>query len=388
MANRLVEGFDWLPSNFDSLSDLEKQRLLGANGMFAYGYQQVHPAVFRRTGRFGFGAALYFNATNGSAFDPRTGGWFIALDDTTPIDEGFIGIACFIPSTANLENSPPAVGVADGVNDELQLTVSFEPNGVLRIWRGHRPADIAPPYTIITAPNLLASSKMNSFQEDQWFFLEFHPIIANSGGSCEVRVNTVPVLSLTGADTAGGTVTTAFDSIYLGGVTRPVTPQQAYFDDLYCNDTVGATCNSWGGNLRVKSQLMIADGAIQDFSIGGTSPAATHWQSVLNTLLDDSKYVFSPDVGDQELFTPDPNLNAPLVRVVQVRMALRQDDSTQRSAKALLRIGGVVYEDDVEHFTNQTFTFYRGKWELSPATGVSFTGAEVNGLQPGVKVQS
>lgn len=389
MSNRLVEGFDWLPSTFDTLTDLEKARIMGADSAFAIGYLQVSPVVYRRTGRFGDGTCLYFNVGNGSAFDPRTGGYILALDDPgTLISEGFIGIAVKIPSTSALESAPPAVGVSDGVNDEYQLTVSFEPNGVLRIWRGHRPINISPPYTITTAPNLLASSAMNCYQEDQWFFLEFHPIIAASGGSCEVRVNTKTVISLVGANTKGGTVTSTFDSIYLGGNTPPLALMQAYFDDLYCNDASGSVNNTWGGNLRVKPQLMIANGDVDQFTIGGSSPAATNWQSVQNALLDDTKFVYDSTVGQRDLYTPDPNLNSPFVRVVQVRMGLRQDDATQRVARAVLKISGTEYLDDVDQYLNQTYTFYKGKWELNPATGVTFTGAEVNGLQPGVKVQA
>jgi hypothetical protein len=133
---------------------------------------------------------------------------------------------------------------------------------------------------------------------------------------------------------------------------------------------------------------MIADGATDNFSIGGSSPAATHWQSVLNQNLDDTKYEYSSNVGDIDLFTPDPNLNSPLVHALQVRTALRQDDATQRVARHLLRISGLNYVGTVDHYTNQTYTFYRTRWELNPNTGVSFTGAEVNGLQPGVKVQA
>jgi hypothetical protein len=227
---------------------------------------------------------------------------------------------------------------------------------------------------------------MGVFQEDQDFFLEIHGVIASSGGSVEVRVNTVPVISLTGANTQGATITTC-DSIFLG-IYVPGGGVEGHFDDLYVNDTSGGVNDSWLGNVRVKTQFMIANGFTNDFSIGGTSPAATHWQSVLNQNLDDTKFEYSPNIGDIDLFTPDPNLNSPLVHAVQVRMALRQDDATQRVARALVRVSGTNYVGSVDQYTNQTFTMYRERWQLNPNTGVSFTGAEVNAIQAGVKVQA
>jgi hypothetical protein len=127
---------------------------------------------------------------------------------------------------------------------------------------------------------------------------------------------------------------------------------------------------------------MIADGAIQDFSIGGTSRPRRTGRASSITLLDDSKYVFSPDVGDQELFTPDPNLNAPLVRVVQVRMALRQDDATQRWPRRCSGSAARSMRATSSISRTRPSRSIAASWELSPATGVSFTGAEVNGLQP------
>jgi hypothetical protein len=161
------------------------------------------------------------------------------------------------------------------------------------------------------------------------------------------------------------------------------------FDDMFFYDTTGTAQNTWGGNLRVKTQFMIANGATDNFTIGGTSPQPTQWQSVLNQLLDDTSFVYSPTAGDIDLFTPDPTLNAPLVRCVQVRAAMRQDDATQRVGRALdpdwrhelSRHDRLLYQSGQLHLL-------QGALALSPATGVSFTGSEVNGLQAGVKVQA
>jgi len=370
MANLVCDGFDWFPSG---QSSGQRAILWAANGWFK-GVSGAHADVV--PGRFGFGNAMKIVAsTSGADTDTQ---YVVPVDGF--LTEGFVAFALYY-SEANGSGTHDKVAISfyDGVNNQYQLSVAFRNNGVIEIWRGH-------PWS----GTRLHNSPVGAFEENRWMVVEIRGLILDSGGECEVRINTVPKLQLTGADTRGGTVTTTFDSIQLAAYTGPGEGHycEAIIDDFYVNDTTGATNNDWMGNLRVKSQFIIADGSILDFTIGGSSPAATHWQSVLNDDLDDDQYVFSSVPGDYDLYSADPNLNAPEVRLLQVRMALRQDDATQRSAKAAIRIGGVTYDDDVEHFTNQDYTFYFGKWELNPATGVSFTGSEVNGLEVGIKVES
>lgn len=372
MANLVTEGFDWFPSG-QSLTN--RQGLWGANEFFlkdngGFGAADVV------TGRFSFGKALALSGSFGGFFGHSSG--YVVPVGATP-STGFLGLAMYVDH--NLPTvSRPLVGFYDGVTDDYQVTLRFCPNGVIKVYNGD------PDGTYLT------SSKAGSYQEDRWFHCEIRALIADSGGTVEVRINTVPVIQLVGADTKN-TVNAYFDSVFLGGHTSnnnvgPSSDHPIVYDDMFVNDTTGATENDWAGNLRVKTQFMIANGATDQFTIGGTSPAATNWESVLNINLDDSKYVFSATIGNIDLYTPDPNLNAPLVRVVQVRSALRQDDATQRSAKHIVRIGSTNYVNSLEHFTNQTYTMYKSKWELNPATGVSFTGTEVNGIQVGIEVAS
>lgn len=364
MANLVTEGFDWFPSG---QSSAQRQLLLGANNMFQHG--TVVPDV--DTGRFGFGAGLSYNfSTVSGGGDP-----FTVVPIGAAISTGFMGVAMFVYPDMDTNNGA-LLGFFDGVSNGPQLTLLFAANGVIKVYRGD------------TSGAFLGSSIAGAYQNKEWFHIEAKPVIATSGGTIEIRVNTVPVVQITGANTQN-TANAYFDSIFVGGhIPVNFTQVHCTFDDLFVNDTTGTSNNNWSGNLRVKTQFMIANGATDNMTIGGTSPAATNWQSVLNQSLDDTKYVYSATVGNLDLYTPDPNLNAPFVRAVQVRAALRQDDATQRSAKMLLRIGATVYANAAEHFTNQTFTFYKARWDLSPATSVSFTGAEVNGLQAGLKVQS
>ena len=362
MANLIVDGFDWFPSGQSSAT---RDRLWAANNMFLIS-GSIDADV--TTGRFGFGKAFLFNDNVGVT---AKNGYVVPIG-TTPATL-FMGGAMFVfPDQQNVCTSE--VGFYDAVSDSAQLYIRFAANGVVKVVRGDGTA--------------LANSVAGSFQENEWFHFEIKATIDNSAGACEVRINTVPVIQLVGADTQNTSHAYA-DSILLGYSNTNANNTVHYaLDDLFVNDTTGAENNDWLGNVRVKTQFMVGDGFTNQFTIGGTSPAATHWQSVLNTILDDTKYEFDSNIGDIDLFTPDPNLNSPLVHSLQVRMGLRQDDATQRMAHAMLRISGTNYEGSVDQFTNQTYTFYKERFELNPNTGVAFTGADVNGLQAGVKVAS
>jgi hypothetical protein len=374
MSNLITEGFDWFPSG---KGDAARANLWAANEFFtrrdsSFGFAEGDVV----TGRFGFGKALTIWGSVWGFFINQQG--YVVPVNATPA-EGFMGLAVFVSSSLSALNRP-TIGFFDAVTNYHQITISFEPNGVIKVWRGKR------------GETLLINSPAGAYQEDEWFHTESRAKIAGSGGEFELRINTETKIQLLSANTQY-TGNSYFDSIFLGaqGVDNRISipgPGYLAYDDLFVNDTTGLENNTWMGNLRVKSQFMIANGAVNNFTIGGSSPAATNWQSVLNNSLDDSKYVYDITPGDKDLYTPDPNLNAPLVRVLQVRLALRQDDSTQRSAKALVRLSTTTYEGSVEFFTNTTYTFYKQRWELSPATGVTFTGSEINGCQVGVKVQS
>jgi hypothetical protein len=366
MANLVTESFDWFPAGQNST---ERAFLWGANNFFYQASIAGQGPADVVTGRFGYGQAAYFSA------NASVNGFSYVIPFGAPIVTGFIGCAMFIyPANTSM----PLIQLFDSVNNTCQVTISFEPNGVIKAYQGNGRGGL-----------LYAASYAGVYQQDEWFHVEIKGTIDAVSGYVEVRINTVPVLSISGIDTKVSAVT-GFDSIVIGdnashwnGATLAVA-----YDDLFVNDTSGSSNNSWSGNLRIFGAFMIANGATDNFTIGGSSPAPTNWQSVLNQALDDTKYVYSSTVGNIDLYEPNPVVTGPLVRALQVRMALRQDDATQRVARAQLRIGTTVYSGVVDQYTNQTYTLYKERWNLSPATGVTFTGSEVNGLQAGVKVQA
>lgn len=376
MTNRITDGFDWFPSGQNTAT---RQMLFAANSWYAYGNQLNDPCDVV-TGAFNFGKAFLYDKTVGS-FSPLTNGYVVPIGvDTT---EGFLGFHYFRYDDSFF-GQPGMVCFFDAVNNGCHFSVCFEDYGIIKVWRGFRPNGSTPSTT-----DLLGTSAVGSYQDNEQFHVEIYGKVHDTDGEVEVRINTVQKVSIVASNTKGSIADTA-DSIWIGACQSAVSGSHAthyWLDNLFFNDTAGSINNDWIGNVRVKTQFMIANGPHIDFNIGGTSPAASNWQSVQNTLLNDTKFVYSGTIGDYDLYDPDPILNAPLVHCLQIRGALWQDDATQRIAKYLVQIAGVNYDAPTDFYTNQTPTFYKDRLETNPATSAGWTGTDVNGLYAGVKVE-
>jgi hypothetical protein len=353
MTLRLICGLDEFPSAGDT------ERLLSAAGWYWFPGFAIMPIV--TTGRFGYGGCLGYSQGNTNQLP-----FFVKMTGVS-VSHGYMGFAYkFHPS-----NASPFVTFFDAVNATPCFSVSFHSLGVIKVWRG------------FPGTNHLITSAPGVFTQEEWFYCEVGGIVDPTGGAVEVRVNTQPVITLASANTDGGGRGLT-DSIGWGVVGGNV--YQFYLDDVYFNDTAGSINNTFLGNVRVKTQLAAGAGASTDLSLSAASaPAATNWQSVLNNNLDDTKYVYSPTVGDDDLYTVQAIVNAPLVHGVQVRGAYRQDDATQRVAHNQLKAGTTTVQGG-DHYLNQTYTYYGDIWELNPDTGLGWTGSEVNAIQIGPKV--
>lgn len=240
------------------------------------------------------------------------------------------------------------------------------------------------------ASTLVAKTSAYTFFPGRWFYCEVKWTPGYVTGSFELRVNTVPVLSLPSVRTANGTLILpatqpGFDLLQHSISRTSGGSNNWSMDDMYLLTQTGPQNNDYLGNVRAKYMAPVANSTPLDWTIGGSAPAATNWQSVLNLALNDTKFVYASTVGFQDLYQIDPNLNTPQVFGVEVGGSYRQDDATQRWAKNTIESGGVG-ATGVAHALNQSYTFYHDIYELNPNTGVAFTGAEVNALLVGPEV--
>lgn len=244
--------------------------------------------------------------------------------------------------------------------------------------------------------SIFARTSPWAFVPGNWFYMEVKVTPGYTDGALEIRVNTVPVLSLVNIRTSDGSPVlpeTLPGITHLFWENNPIQGESLTIrtdyrsDDLYFLTADGAQNNDYLGNVRVRYMPVIGNSTPLNWSIGGTSPAPTNWQSVLNTNISDSQFVFSNNPGDEDFYQIDPILNTPTVFGIELGGAYRQDDATQRFVANQIKSGATISEGS--HLaTNQSYTFSYDIYELNPDTGVGWTGAEVNAVEIGPKVIS
>lgn len=323
-----------------------------------------------RLGRFNYGGAWSVNGSVGLSENLL---YIQAIPLNGTYSEGYCGFALF--KGVNSLDHIPYISFFNGAEAHSQITVAFKDFGVIEVLRGNA-----------NTGTLLSRTISGTYQDNRWFYVEIHAEIANVGGNVQVRVNTEIVLDIVSVDTQALAVS-SFDSLVIGfrGLRIIPTIDQAV-DDLYFCDTAGSINNSFLGNCRVKTQFASVNSTPLQFTIGGTSPAPTNWQSVNNRGLTEAQLVFSGVTGHLDMYELQAIVDSPTVFGVQVSSAMRQSDATQRFARNVIRASSTQVEG-VTHALNQDFTYYRDIWEINPHTGIGFTDAEVNALRAGFKVQ-
>lgn len=354
MALRLIDGFDYYPSS--GLSTV----------VTAQGWTGATGSIVRSTNNaFGYGYSMGLSSNNNNDVIQRSlRGRYTGV--------GVLGMRMFVPS-----NGPGySLSIVDSMTSSgnRQWRLHFLETGNIDLYVGNNV--------------LTARTDAMSYTPGKWFYLEIKWTPSLITGTFEVRINTVPVLTLPSIQTAYGTVVgggaSGFDTVEFWKSSISGALNSWAWDDLYFLDTTGSVNNDYLGNVRVKAQLPVSDYSVQ-FAIGGTAPASTNWQSVLNTALNDTKYVYTPTAGYKDLYDIDPILNTPLVHGIEISGAYRQDDATQRFIKNSIQSSGVNAEG-VSRAINQSYTFYADIFETDPNTGVSFTGTAANALKIGPKV--
>jgi hypothetical protein len=133
-----------------------------------------------------------------------------------------------------------------------------------------------------------------------------------------------------------------------------------------------------------------APGSQTDWSIGGTAPAATNWQSVDETSPDDDvTYVNSDTVGDQDLYEmQDISATASSVVGLLCNARMKKDDATVREYALLVESGGTVAQLATRTTPYGAYTNQQDVSELNPDTGSLWTVAEVNAMTAGIEVIS
>jgi hypothetical protein len=216
-----------------------------------------------------------------------------------------------------------------------------------------------------------------------WVYIEFKLTPHNTAGVYEVRVNESTWLSGTGANTRNSANNQATAVRLIGAASLSA------YDDFYICSDEGSTCNTFYGNYFIEALFPNANGNTNAWA-GSDGDSTNNYLLVDDTSPpdDDTTYVKSPTSGDIDLYGfPDLSAaaTAGLIRVAQVSVRARKDDALARQIAVVTRSGGANFDGATKTMTTSYVTSYES-WEVDPATGVAWTGANLNSAEFGVKM--
>lgn len=239
---------------------------------------------------------------------------------------------------------------------------------------------------LYTGTGTLVATSTASVSASDWFMLEVHVMIANSGGIIEVKINGLsdPTGVFTG-DTQPGTQTT-INNLGFVGVTGGFT---FYFDDIAINDTTGSTDNSWCGDGRVIALTPNANGDSSDL-VGNDGNSTDNYLLVDEAPSDgDTTYVESdvPNAKDLYNLTPCGLTNVNIQRV-WVEAVAEDTTSGDGVVKLLMKTGSTEYESDDIALGSAYAKQKSSEYLTNPNTSSAWTTSQLDSLQVGMKVIS
>lgn len=267
-------------------------------------------------------------------------------------------------------------GIVEFVSDAgltRQVLIITSPSGAIQIMRGTK--------TIV-------ATSTRTLNLNEWNYIEVKVTVADSGGSCTVRVNGQEWVTYTG-DTRDGGTSANIDLVALrsGAYNTSQRPNRNY-DDFYICDTSGTVNNDFLGDIRVETLLPSGNGSSSQF-VGSDGDSADNY-----LLVDEAgtpvttDYVSSGTVGQRDLYAfADSTAMSGIVKGVQVNAYAAKSDSALRTVSGVVRSGGVD-SVSVGDALQTTYSPHLSIHEVDPATGAAWTVDGVNNAEYGVEVES
>jgi hypothetical protein len=218
---------------------------------------------------------------------------------------------------------------------------------------------------------------------DTWYYVEIKVTVHNSTGSFEVRVGEELDSSGSGIDTQNS-ANASINQLWFGQTAGAQGTSMAWDDYYVCDDT-GAVNNNFLGDLKIECLFPSADGNSSQFD-GSDGNSSANYQLVDEvTPNDDTDYVQSADVGDEDTYTyGDLATTTGSVFAVQPIPYARKTDAGSRQIVSTARLSAVE-TDSLAKSLADTYLYLPDVRETKPGGG-SWTITDVNNSEFGVKV--
>jgi len=300
--------------------------------------------TFTVTPRFGVGKAISGGFTYARAFPASS--------------RVFVGAACYWMN-GSLTKALWTLQGDSGATSHLILQITGA--GALQVSR---------------AATILATSAAGVMLLNTWAYVEMSATIADSGGTIEVCINGVSVLTFTGDTKNAGTNTTV-DMLSVGGA--------AWFgayDDLYICDDTGSVNNTFLGDVRVQTLLPTGAGASTQF----TPSVGSNWDNVNDTPYVSTTYNSDSVSGHRDTYAMGDLISGTgTIFGVQDNILALKTDAGAASIKAAIKSGGTVYYDSTVAL-GTALDSSNAVREQDPATSAAWTATNVNAVEFGAEV--
>jgi hypothetical protein len=230
----------------------------------------------------------------------------------------------------------------------------------------------------------LGSPSSNALTFGNWRYVEALVTVSSGAGVCTLKVDGATWLSLVSQNTQA-TGSAQIGQVQFGGGNVFNLASEFWLDDIYINDTTGAYCNGFLGDVRV--QASFPDGAGDDTDF--TASAGANYAAVDEVSPnEDTDYVSSSTPGDKDTYTygnlPSASGN---VKAVVVHARTRKDDGGTRSIRGLAKSGTTLGEGS-DLAVGTDYAYLSTVFHTNPDTGLPWAIAEVNAAKFGVKVSA
>jgi hypothetical protein len=218
-----------------------------------------------------------------------------------------------------------------------------------------------------------------------WHYLEFKATVHDTAGVIEVRVDGVPVITLTGQDTRNGG-TGVFNQLIFGDGNQGGTTPAHMVDDVYLLDDSGsAPTNTFLGDVRVITTFPNGNGNSSQM-VGSDGNSTDNYLLVDETVAnDDTDYVESSTVGNKDTYTySDLIPTSGTIFGIQLLPHVRKTDAGARSMKSIARLSGTEVDGPAQ-ILSTSYQYFPEIRETKPGGG-AWTITDINNAEFGHKV--
>ena len=283
---------------------------------------------------------------------------------------GFVYVAYYINQP--LVASSLFIDILDGSTVHMRLNIKA--NGNWELYRG--------------AGTTLLATGTSTYTTQTWAQAAIKFTIADSGGICQVRHNgsTTNDINFSGDTRNAGNASATGARFMSPAVGSGI----AYLDDVILQDTIVQTVavpnDDWLGDKELMYKFPNGAGSHNDFTIAGSAPAATAWESLDDVTPDDGVTdIESNTVGHKTSVAFEDIVNTAVTIVAVVsEIRAQKASAAAREVRSFAERGGNTVNGITHTLTTSWLNFQTVM--ATDSAGIQWTGANFNSTEFGSEV--